>query len=206
MSYAVNEAFIRLHQKGRIYRKERLVNWSCQLQSAISDIEVDHKIIEGPTKMDVPGYASPIQFGQMYQFAYQLSDSEEQILVSTTRPETVIGDVAVAVHPDDSRYSKYVGKFVTHPIRQVNIPVIADSKVDQHFGTGNLKYFNLNHQVLLFIWLNFAGALKITPGHDLNDFEIAERHGLNLLNIFDNQGRANENCGIFSVTLVFFTA
>ena len=86
MCYAVNEAFIRLYKTGKIYRKERLVNWSCQLQSAISDIEVDHQVIDGPKQICVPGYQNPVQFGQLYQFAYKLSDSEEHILVSTTRP------------------------------------------------------------------------------------------------------------------------
>lgn len=86
MCYAVNEAFIQLYKMGKIYRKERLVNWSCQLQSAISDIEVDHHVIDGPKKISVPGYQNPIQFGQLYQFAYQLSDTDEEILVSTTRP------------------------------------------------------------------------------------------------------------------------
>lgn len=182
MTRAVNEAFIRLYDCGKIYRKESLVNWSCQLQSAISDIEVEHRTVDGATPMQIPGYEQPVQFGLLYQFAYKLADnSGEEIVVSTTRPETILGDTAVAVHPDDVRFSKFIGRFSYHPIRRENIPVIADRKVDPQFGTG---------------------ALKITPAHDVNDYETAELHGLRKLNIFDNRGLANENCGIFAVKYI----
>lgn len=136
MSYAVNEAFIRLHRKGRIYRQKSLVNWSCRLRTAISDIEVDHRLIDTPKALSIPGYDKPVVFGYIYQFEYQLSDSNERIMVSTTRPETIIGDTAIAVHPEDMRYGKYVGKFARHPLRNDLIPIIADSEIDQNFGTG----------------------------------------------------------------------
>ena len=178
MTRAVNEAFIRLYECGKIYRKESLVNWSCQLQSAISDIEVEHQTVDGPTRLHIPGYEQTVQFGLLYQFAYKLADSDEEIVVSTTRPETILGDTAVAVHPDDVRFNRYVGRFAYHPVRGENIPIIADRKVDPQFGTG---------------------ALKITPAHDADDYETAELHGLRMLNIFDNRGLANENCGIFAV-------
>lgn len=138
MCYAVNEAFIRLHNAGLIYRKESLVNWSCQLQSAISDLEVEHRNVDKPTSISVPGHRDPVQFGLMYQFAYKLSDSNDQIVVSTTRPETMLGDTAVAVHPEDHRYGKFIGKTVFHPLRHEDIPVIADTKVDPLFGTGTV--------------------------------------------------------------------
>lgn len=136
MSYAVNEAFIRLHRKEKIYRKESLVNWSCLLQTAISDIEVNHQPIDEPKQINIPGFDRPVQFGYIYHFEYKLMDSNEGIVVSTTRPETLMGDMAIAVHPEDERYSKYIGKFVRHPIRYDSLPIIADSKVDKQFGTG----------------------------------------------------------------------
>lgn len=138
MCYAVNEAFIQLHRTGKIFRKESLINWSCQLQSAISEIEVEHREIEGPTLVQVPGYDKTVPFGQLYQFGYKLSDDKDGalILVSTTRPETIAGDTAIAVHPEDDRYAKYIGKFARHPIRHEDIPIIADPAVDKFFGTG----------------------------------------------------------------------
>ena len=137
MCYAVNEAFIRLHRSGKIYRKESIVNWSCHLQSAISDIEVDHKVVDGPKLVHIPGCEKGVTFGQIYEFAYKLLDSEEEIIVSTTRPETLLGDTAVAVHPEDLRFAKFIGKYVRHPIRLDIMPIIADRKVDREFGTGS---------------------------------------------------------------------
>ena len=151
MCFAVNEAFIRLHRKGKIYRKESLINWSCQLRSAISDIEVDHQSIDGPKRISVPGYDEPVLFGNIYEFEYKLSDSNEKIVVSTTRPETIIGDTAIAVHPDDMRYGKFIGKFVDHPIRHDKIPVVADSQVEQQFGTGT---FSLIIQIFFVLTTN----------------------------------------------------
>jgi len=138
MCYAVNEAFIRLHRSGKIYRKESIVNWSCHLQSAISDIEVDHKVVvDGPKLVHVPGCEKAVTFGQIYEFAYKLLDSEEEIVVATTRPETLLGDTAIAVHPEDLRFAKFIGKYVRHPIRLDIMPIIADRKVDREFGTGS---------------------------------------------------------------------
>ena len=100
---AVNEAFIRLHEDGTIYRSNRLVNWSCTLKSAISDIEVDKKEITGRTYLQIPGYDNKVEFGVLVYFAYQLESSAEKLIVATTRIETMLGDVAIAVHPEDSR-------------------------------------------------------------------------------------------------------
>ena len=145
MCRAVNEAFIRLHGNGKIYRDESLVNWSCQLRTAISDIEVDHRVIDEPKKITIPGYDKPVAVGYIYEFAYQVSDSNhERIVVSTTRPETIPGDTAIAVHPNDPRYGKYIGKYAHHPIRHEKIPIIADSRVDQQFGTGEFYRTSFN--------------------------------------------------------------
>ena len=109
MVKAVNEAFVRLHDRGVIYRNTRLVNWCCTLRSAISDIEVDKKELTDRTLLTVPGYARKIEFGVITEFAYKLDD-KSTIMVATTRLETMLGDVAIAVHPDDERYKAYVGK------------------------------------------------------------------------------------------------
>lgn len=106
---AVNEAFIRMHEKNVIYRSTRLVNWCCTLRSAISDIEVDKKELTGRTKLSVPGYDEPIEFGIITKFTYKLEDGSE-LIVATTRLETMLGDVAIAVHPQDERYKHLVGK------------------------------------------------------------------------------------------------
>lgn len=142
MCHAVNEAFIRLYRQGKIYRKETLVNWSCRLKTAISDIEVEHRQLSALTPIAIPGYDDPVMFGKMYSFAYKLSDSDERIVVSTTRPETIPGDTAVAVHPEDPRYAKFIGKFVYHAIRGENIPVIADPAVEPDFGTGTIIFLS----------------------------------------------------------------
>ncbi|XP_017774807.1 PREDICTED: valine--tRNA ligase-like, partial [Nicrophorus vespilloides] len=167
-SRAVIEAFVRLHESGLVYEADRLVNWSCDLQSAISDIEVDHLEISGPTNVTVPGYKKPVRFGTLTSFAYRLKDSDEEIVVATTRPETILGDVAVAVHPEDPRYSSYVGRHVVHPFSKASIPVVADTFVDRDFGTG---------------------AVKITPAHDHNDFAVAKAQGLPIVQVIDENGR-----------------
>ncbi|XP_044745986.1 uncharacterized protein LOC123307655 [Coccinella septempunctata] len=164
----VSEVFVNLFDKGLIYRKDSLVNWSCFLRSAISDIEVDHVEIDGNTTISVPGHKEPVKFGRMIYFAYKLCDSDEEIIVATTRPETILGDVAVAVHPSDDRYSKLIGRKVHHPFRKEAIPIIADDFVDKQFGTG---------------------AVKITPAHDHADFLVAKRHSLQFLQVFDEMGR-----------------
>ena len=141
----------RLHEDGTIYRSNRLVNWSCTLRSAISDIEVDKKELAGRTLLPVPGYKEPVEFGVIVSFAYKVEGSDEELVVATTRIETMLGDTAVAVHPDDKRYQHLIGKTLVHPFADRKIPVVADGiTVDMTFGTG---------------------AVKITPAHDPNDYE-----------------------------------
>ncbi len=157
LSRAVREAFVRLYEKGLIYRGPRLINWSPGLKTAVSDLEVEYS--EEP--------------GKLYYFKYMLADgSGENIPVATTRPETILGDTAVAVHPQDERYHKYIGRKVIVPILGRQIPVIADEYVDREFGTG---------------------ALKITPGHDPNDYQIGQKHGLEIISVLDTDARVNEN-------------
>lgn len=131
-----------------------MVNWSCALRSAISDVEIDY-IDTKSTLLSVPGYEKPIKFGGLTKFAYKICDSNEEIIVATTRPETAIGDTAVAVHPDDTRYQHLKNKFVWHPLRKCRIPIIFDDFVDKDFG---------------------SGAVKITPSISLIDFEVGKRH------------------------------
>ncbi|XP_057657718.1 probable valine--tRNA ligase, cytoplasmic isoform X2 [Diorhabda carinulata] len=139
-SKAVQEAFIRLFDLGLIYRADALVNWSCILKSAISDIEVEQLSINGLTKISIPGYENPVEFGIITKFAYLIDGTDEEIVVATTRMETMLGDVAVAVHPEDSRYSNYIGKRLKHPFRNDMIPVIADTFVDRDYGTGTEEH------------------------------------------------------------------
>ena len=162
LSRAVREAFVRLYEKGLIYRGPRMINWSPGLMTAVSDLEVEYS--EEP--------------GTLYYFKYMLADgSGEYIPVATTRPETILGDTAVAVHPEDPRYQKLVGKQVVVPILGRAIPVIADDYVEREFGTG---------------------ALKITPGHDPHDYEIGQRHNLALIIILNKDATLNENAGPYT--------
>ncbi|XP_050684326.1 valine--tRNA ligase isoform X2 [Leptidea sinapis] len=177
MCKAVNEAFIRLHDAGDIYRANRLVNWSCTLKSAISDIEVDKVELTGRTMLSIPGYDNKVEFGVLVHFAYKAEDSYSEVVVATTRVETMLGDVAVAVHPDDERYKHLIGKNLVHPIVDRKLPVIADEYVDMNFGTG---------------------AVKITPAHDQNDYDLGKRHNLPCITVFDAEGRMLDNCGPFS--------
>ncbi|XP_054733519.1 valine--tRNA ligase [Anastrepha obliqua] len=173
-SRAVNTAFIRLFEEGLIRRRKSLVNWSCALESAISDIEVDLMELKGPTKLAIPGHEKSVEFGRMYDIKYRLCDSDEEIIVSTTRPETLLGDVAVAVHPQDPRYNKYRNQdqvLLNHPFRKEPIPLIFDVMVDQDFGTG---------------------AVKVTPAHDRTDFEISQLHLLEPIQVFTEQGTITE--------------
>uniref|UniRef100_A0A8C6VJ20 valine--tRNA ligase n=1 Tax=Naja naja TaxID=35670 RepID=A0A8C6VJ20_NAJNA len=163
LSYAVQEAFIQLHEKGIIYRSKRLVNWSCTLNSAISDIEVDKKELTGRTLLPVPGYKEKIEFGVLVSFAYKIEDSDEEVVVATTRIETMLGDTAVAVHPKDPRYQHLHGRKVQHPFTGRLLPIVCDDFVDMEFGTG---------------------AVKITPAHDQNDYEVGLRHGLEPFSAF----------------------
>jgi len=161
LSRAVRHAFVSLYREGLIYRAHRLINWCPRCLTALSDLETVHKEIDGG----------------MWDFAYPLEDGGE-IVVSTTRPETMLGDTAIAVHPDDARYSHLVGKRVRHPFVDRTFPVIADGVlVDPTFGTG---------------------AVKVTPAHDPNDFATGERHGLERISILDESGTINANGGPFA--------
>ena len=162
LSKAVREAFVSLYEKGLIYRGPRMINWSPALRTAVSDLEVEYS--------EEPGF--------LYYFKYMLADgSGEFIPVATTRPETILGDSAVAIHPEDERYRKYLGKDVIVPILGRRIPVIADEYVDRAFGTG---------------------AVKITPAHDPNDYAIGQNHGLQFINILDQNAHINENGGAYA--------
>ena len=162
LSRAVREAFVRLYEKGLIYQGPRMINWSPGLQTAVSDLEVEYSEEQG----------------KLYHFKYMLADgSGDYIPVATTRPETIPGDTAVAVHPDDERYARFVGKKVIVPILGREIPVVADEYVTKDFGTG---------------------ALKITPGHDPHDYEIGQRHNLALINIMNKNATLNENAGKYA--------
>jgi valyl-tRNA synthetase len=162
-SRAVVEVFVRLYEQGLIYRAHRLINWCPQDRTALSDLEVEHE-------ENAPA--------ELYSFAYPLADGSGEIVVATTRPETMLGDTAVAVHPDDERYRHLIGRAVRHPILGREIPVIADAElVDPAFGTG---------------------AVKITPAHDFNDFEVGRRHGLSSINILNPDGTLNEEAGPFA--------
>ncbi|KAF5286724.1 hypothetical protein FQR65_LT12457 [Abscondita terminalis] len=174
---AVTEAFVRLHEDGIIYRSNRLVNWSCTLKSAISDIEVDKIELSGRTMLSIPGYDEKVEFGVLISFGYPVVESNEKIVVATTRIETMLGDTAVAVHPEDERYKHLHGKFVMHPICNRKIPIVTDDFVDRSFGTG---------------------AVKITPAHDPNDYEVGLRHNLPFLTILDDSGIIQGECGRFT--------
>lgn len=158
LSDAVQEVFIKLYKKGLIYRGEYIINWDPQTKTALSDIEVIYE--------EVQGY--------FYHMNYPIKDSDETIEIATTRPETMLGDTAVAVHPDDDRYKHLVGKKVILPIVGREIEIIADDYVDQEFG---------------------SGAVKITPAHDPNDFEIGNRHNLERVLIMNEDGTMNKNAG-----------
>ncbi|MFS8778424.1 valine--tRNA ligase [Synechococcus sp. W70.1] len=157
LSRAVTEAFVRLYEAGLIYRGEYLVNWCPATQSAVSDIEVDNKEVKG----------------HLWHFRYPLAaDPSQYLVVATTRPETMLGDTAVAVNPQDERYRHLIGQFVRLPIKDRLIPIIADEYVDPTFG---------------------SGCVKVTPAHDPNDFEMGQRHQLPLINILNKDGTLNEN-------------
>ena len=153
---AVLSAFVKLYEKGFIYKGHRLVNWCPVSKSAISHEEVNHQEVNG----------------HLWHFKYPFKDSDEFVVVATTRPETMLGDTAVAVHPKDERYSHLVGKTVILPLVGRELPVIADNHVDPEFGTG---------------------CVKVTPAHDPNDFSMSERHGLELVNIMNEDASINEN-------------
>ncbi|WP_417480021.1 valine--tRNA ligase [Maricaulis maris] len=152
MRHAVLKVFVELHQQGLIYRDKRLVNWDPHFQTAISDLEVENRETQG----------------HFWHFAYPLADGSGELVVATTRPETVLGDSAVAVHPDDERYQHLIGRMIKLPIADVEIPIVADEHADPEQGTG---------------------CVKITPAHDFNDFEVGKRHDLPKVNILDREAR-----------------
>ncbi len=156
LSEAVKKVFVTLYDEGLIYRGERLVNWDPHFKTAISDLEVV------PTE----------EQGSLWHIRYQVKDSNEHVVIATTRPETLLGDTALCVHPDDERYKHLVGQEVIVPICERAIPIIADEYVDKDFGTG---------------------CLKITPAHDFNDFEVGKRHKLPIINILNKDGSLNDN-------------
>ncbi|XP_058116915.1 valine--tRNA ligase [Anopheles ziemanni] len=175
---AVTEAFVRMHETGMIYRSSRLVNWSCTLRSAISDIEVDKVEISGRTQLSIPGYADKVEFGVLVSFAYKvIGKNDEEIVVATTRVETMLGDTAVAVHPKDERYKHLHGQFVQHPFCDRKLPIVCDEFVEMGFGTG---------------------AVKITPAHDPNDYEVGKRHNLPFITIFTDDGIITGDYGVFT--------
>jgi valyl-tRNA synthetase len=184
LSRAVEETFIRLHDEGLIYRSTRLVHWCCQLNTALSNEEVDHEEIKGRTFKKVPGYTKPVEFGVLTSFAYEIENSHERIIIATTRPETMLGDTGIAVHPDDPRYQHLIGKVAVHPfIEGRKLPIVADATlVDMEFGTG---------------------AVKLTPAHDENDYESGMRHNLEFINILNDDGTLNENAGPWKVVTTF---
>lgn len=178
LSAAVLEAFLRMHDKGLIYRDNRLVNWDCTLQTAVSDIEVEDTELTGVTMLRVPGYSEPVEFGAMKEFAYPLEDGSGELVVATTRIETMLGDTAVAIHPDDERYKHLHGKFVVHPVDGRKLPIVCDAEtVDMTLGTG---------------------AVKITPAHDAKDFATGKRNDLEFMNILNDDGTLGSNCGPFA--------
>mmetsp|Transcript_35431 Transcript_35431/g.81054 ORF Transcript_35431/g.81054 Transcript_35431/m.81054 type:complete len:986 (+) Transcript_35431:112-3069(+) len=176
---AVEEAFIRFHNQGLIHRDNRLVNWCPHLRTALSDLEVDYEDIGGKTMIEIPGFAGKVEVGVLCKFKYMLKGSKtDGLIVATTRLETMLGDVAVAVHPEDARYTKYHGKELVHPFfPDRKMIVVADSYVDKEFGTG---------------------CVKITPAHDRNDFELGGRHKLDQINVFAEDGTINAKGGEFS--------
>ncbi|GMF50182.1 unnamed protein product [Phytophthora fragariaefolia] len=136
-SRAVTHAFVKLHDKGLVYRRRRMVNWCPTLQTAISDIEVDLEQLDKPTHKMLPGRHKAVEFGVMHRFRYRVANSDEFLEVDTTRPETIFGDVAVAVHPQDPRYKRFHGKDVVHPFSNERIPIITDDVlVNIELGTG----------------------------------------------------------------------
>ncbi len=155
LSNAVKKVFIQLHKEGLIYRGKRLVNWDPVLHTAVSDLEV----------------ISTEEQGSLWHMRYPITDTDEVMVVATTRPETMLGDSAVAVHPDDERYAHLVGKTINLPLTDRKIPIIADDYVDMDFGTG---------------------CVKITPAHDFNDYEMGQRHNLEIINILTDDAKIND--------------
>mmetsp|Transcript_45243 Transcript_45243/g.60035 ORF Transcript_45243/g.60035 Transcript_45243/m.60035 type:complete len:648 (-) Transcript_45243:627-2570(-) len=175
-----------MYEKGLIYRDTRLVNWCCHLNTALSDQEVEHIDLSGPTMLKVPGHDpnKKYEFGALTEFAYKVKGSDKKLVVATTRLETMLGDVAVAVHPNDPRYTDFIGKELEHPFypdRKV-VVVADDVLVNMDFGTG---------------------AVKVTPAHDKNDNACGKRHSLPMITIFDEDGKVSKNGGQFAGMMRF---
>ncbi|XP_066110325.1 valine--tRNA ligase, mitochondrial isoform X1 [Saccopteryx bilineata] len=174
-SVAVTEAFVRLHEAGLLYRSRQLVNWSCALRSAISDVEVESRPLPGRTELRVPGCPGPVTFGLLVSVAFPVDgDPDAEVVVGTTRPETLPGDVAVAVHPEDARYTHLHGRRLRHPLTGQLLPLITDPAVQPHVGTG---------------------ALKVTPAHSPVDAELGARHGLSPVGVIAEDGTMSPVCG-----------
>ncbi|KAI8900199.1 tRNA synthetases class I-domain-containing protein [Globomyces pollinis-pini] len=179
MCQAVNEAFVRMYQDGTIYRANRLVNWCTKLKTALSNLEVENIELEGRTMLTVADHdpKKKYEFGVLISFAYRVENSDEKIVVATTRLETMLGDTAIAVHPSDKRYQHLHGKYVIHPFNGRRIIICADEYPDPEFGTG---------------------AVKITPAHDHNDFIVGKRQNVEFINIFTDDGKINEHGAPFT--------
>ena len=158
LSRAVREVFVRLFDEGLIYRDRYLINWCPRCRTALSDLESEHQEVEG----------------HLWHLRYRFANREGEVVVATTRPETLLGDTAVAVHPDDERYRELIGEEVILPVLERRIPIIADETVSREFGTG---------------------AVKVTPGHDPNDFAIGRRHGLPMISVLDVEGKMTAEAG-----------
>ena len=156
LSKSVIKVFVELYNKGLIYKDKKLVNWDTVLKTAISDLEVDQREVNS----------------KLYHIRYPIENSKDFITIATTRPETMLGDTAIAVNPSDERYKKVVGRFVTIPFVGRKIKIIEDEYADPEQGTG---------------------AVKITPAHDFNDYEVGERNNLEIINVFTEDGKINEN-------------
>lgn len=161
LSRAVREVFVRLYEEGLIYRAQRLINWCPRCHTALSDLEVEHED----------------HGGQLWHLLYPVAGTDTTLCVATTRPETMLGDTAVAVHPEDERYAHLIGNKVRLPLLEREIPIIADEYVEREFG---------------------SGAVKITPAHDFNDFAMGQRHGLEMINILDASAQVNANGGPYA--------
>jgi valyl-tRNA synthetase len=161
MSRVVRKVFVQLYNEGLIYRETRLVNWCPVCLTVLSDLEVNHEE----------------RVGHLWYIRYPVAGTDGHLVVATTRPETMLGDTAVAVHPEDKRYKHLIGKKVTLPLMNREIPIIGDEMVDREFGTG---------------------AVKITPAHDPNDFEVGKRHGLEQIDVMNNDGHMNANAGAYA--------
>ncbi len=161
LSRGVRAAFVRLWEKDLIYRGARMVNWDCELQTAVGDDEIEDKETHG----------------HLWHLRYPHAGGEGHVVVATTRPETMLGDTGVAVHPDDERYKDLVGKTIRLPLVDREIPVVADDTVEPEFGTG---------------------AVKVTPGHDPADYERGARHDLPIISILNKDGTLNENAGAYA--------